>query len=290
MAKKIEQLKRTYESIPVPSKLEDLVEKGLQKPSFRKKRKVSLYIVFVAAAVLCLTISLNTSAAMAKALSEVPVLGQVVKVLTFTKYELTKDEYHVKIEVPKIEGSSAEIQALNQAYEEEGKVLYEQFQEEIEQMEAGNMALSSGYIIQTDNDQLLSFGRYIEVTVVSSSTVMTYTTIDKQAETVITLPSLFKNDEYIQMINVYIEQYLRERMLETNGDEIYWIGGTPYHDEGMGVFEGITATQNFYITPEGKLVLSFNDYEIAPGFMGVVTVEIPTSYLQQMLVSNKYIK
>ncbi|MER2115170.1 MAG: RsiV family protein, partial [Solibacillus isronensis] len=48
--------------------------------------------------------------------------------------------------------------------------------------------------------------------------------------------------------------------------------------------------QNFYITEDGKLVLSFDEYEIAPGFMGLVTVEIPTKLLQDMLVSNIYIK
>jgi len=79
-------------------------------------------------------------------------------------------------------------------------------------------------------------------------------------------------------------------MIETKGDEMYWIGGTEYHDETMGVFEGITPEQNFYITDAGKLVMSFNDFEIAPGFMGVVIVEIPTELLQDVLMSNQYIK
>jgi hypothetical protein len=289
MPNRMDELKKQYEALPIPESLTETIEQSLHTPQ-PKKKTFPLLIGVVAVAILVVTISLNTSATMARALSDVPVLGQMVKVLTFTKYELSKDEYHAEIEVPKIEGTSAEIQALNKAYEEEGKALYEQFQAEIEQMEAGNMAVNSGYIVQTDNEQLLSFGRYIEVTVVSSSTVMTYTTIDKQAETVITLPSLFKDHDYLEIMDGYIEEYLRNRMIDTNGDEMYWIGGTPYHDEAMGVFEGITADQNFYITAEGKLVLSFNDYEIAPGFMGVVTVEIPTTIIQQELVSNEYIK
>ena len=52
----------------------------------------------------------------------------------------------------------------------------------------------------------------------------------------------------------------------------------------------ISPEQNFYITEQGKLVISFDVYEVAPGFMGLVTFEIPTELLQDVLMSNKYIK
>ncbi|MEK4386205.1 RsiV family protein [Solibacillus sp. FSL W7-1464] len=289
MHKKIKQLNDQYKAIPIPKELEIVVAKNLQRPP-RKKRKMPIFLASAAAAALLFTAGLNTSPTLAKNLAEVPIIGSVVKVLTFTEYELEKDKYTADIKVPQISGSSSEIQALNKQYVEEGKELYEQFKTEIENMEAGNMAVNSGYIVQTDTDDLLSFGRYVEVTVVSSSTVMKYTTIDKRSETVITLPSLFKDDRYLEIINTYIEDDLRNRMIETKGDEMYWIGGTEYFDETMGVFEGITPEQNFYITDAGKLVMSFNDYEIAPGFMGVVTVEIPTELLQDVLMSNQYIK
>lgn len=227
---------------------------------------------------------------MAKNLADVPVIGQVVKVLTFTEYEMVKDEYTVDIQVPQISGSSADIEALNEKYAQEGKLLYEQFKTDIEEMEAGNMAVNSGYVIKTDTDEILSFGRYVEVIVASSSSVMQYTTIDKQAETAITLPSLFKDDRYVEIISRYLEDEMRRKMIETKGDEMYWVGGTEWHDESFGVFEGISPEQNFYITKAGKLVISFDEYEAAPAFMGLVTFEIPTELLQDVLVSNKYIK
>lgn len=288
MHEKIKQLKKEYEAIPIPKELKDIVEINLQRQP-KKKSKAFIFIASLAAATLLFTASVNTSATLAKNLAEVPIIGPIVKVLTFKEYEMVKDNYTAAITVPQISGSSNEIQALNEQYAAEGKALYEQFKAEIEDMEAGNMDVDSGYIIETDTDKLLSFGRYIQVTVVSSSTVMKYTTIDKQSETVITLPSLFKDNSYKEMINTYIEDYLRNRMMETKGDEMYWIGGTPYHDETMGVFEGITDEQNFYITETGKLVMSFNDFEIAPGFMGIVTVEIPSELIQNVLVSNQYI-
>lgn len=290
MSDKLKKLHEHYKDIPIPKELEIMVENNLQRPQKKKKRKLPIFLTSVAAAVILFTVGLNTNPAMAKSLADVPVIGPVVQVLTFTKYEMEEDEYTADIQVPQISGSSADIQALNEKYAEEGKALYEKFKGEIEEMEAGNMSVNSGYIIETDTDDLLSFGRYIEVTVVSSSTVMKYTTIDKKAEKVITLPSLFKDDSYKEIISRYIEDELRNRMIETEGSDMYWIGGTKYHDESFGVFEGISPDQNFYITEAGKLVFSFDVYEIAPGFMGLVTVEIPTELLQDVLVSNQYIK
>lgn len=289
MNDKLKKLHAQYKDVPIPKELESMVEKNLQPPH-KKKRKLPIFLSSVAAAVLLLTVGLNTNPTMAKNLADVPVIGPVVQVLTFTNYEMVEDKYEAEIQIPQISGSSADIEALNAKYAEEGKALYEKFQTDIEEMEAGNMSVNSGYIIETDTDEILSFGRYVEVIVVSSSTVMQYTTIDKKAETVITLPSLFKDDRYIEIISRYVEEELRNRMIEANGDEMYWIGGTEWHDESFGVFTSIKPDQNFYITETGKLVMSFNDYEIAPGFMGVVTVEIPTELLQDVLISNQYIK
>ena len=290
MDDKLKKLQAQYKDVPIPEELEIMIERNLQRRPHKKKRKLPTFLIAAGAAVILFTVGLNTSPTMAKTLSDVPVIGQVVQVLTFTKYEVLDGKYTADIQVPQISGSSADIEALNAKYAEEGKALYEQFKTDIEEMEAGNMSLNSGYIIETDTDEILSFGRYVEVTVVSSSTVMQYTTFDKKAETVITLPSLFKDDRYIEIISRYLEEEMRKKMIETNGDEMYWVGGTQWHDEAFGVFTSISPEQNFYITEQGKLVISFDVYEVAPGFMGLVTFEIPTELLQDVLMSNKYIK
>lgn len=41
---------------------------------------------------------------------------------------------------------------------------------------------------------------------------------------------------------------------------------------------------------EGKLVISFDKYEVALGYMGVLEFTIPTEILANILVSNEYIK
>ncbi len=60
-------------------------------------------------------------------------------------------------------------------------------------------------------------------------------------------------------------------------------------DYGLTSYLSSKADQNFYITQQGKLVIVFDEYEVAPGFMGIVEFEILTALLADVLVSNEYI-
>ena len=74
-----------------------------------------------------------------------------------------------------------------------------------------------------------------------------------------------------------------------NEDEnkFYWVEGI--ENESTELFEKISINQSFYISSNGKLIISFDKYEVAPGYMGVVEFEIPTEILENILVSSEYI-
>ena len=56
------------------------------------------------------------------------------------------------------------------------------------------------------------------------------------------------------------------------------------------LFEKIAPEQKFYINENYKLVIVFDKYEVAPGYMGVVEFEIPTNIISSLLVSDEYIR
>jgi hypothetical protein len=118
----------------------------------------------------------------------------------------------------------------------------------------------------------------------SSSTTFRYDTVDKQNQILITLPSLFKDDRYIGVISENIKTQMRQQMKE-NAKKAYWV------EEGdISPFVKIKANQSFYISSNNKLIISFDKYEVAPGYMGVIEFEIPTEELSEVLVSDEYIK
>jgi len=297
--KNLQQLKKNYMDIPIPVELDFIVKKSLEDNGVKitnsrdNFKGIKIAAASIAAAVTLFTVGVNSSPVFAASLSNVPVVGSIVKILTFREYTVNEDSYNADIKVPSIQGlENKDLEnSLNDKYLTENKKLYEEFMADMEDMKNngdGHIGVSSGYAVKIDNDKLLSIGRYVVNTVGSSSTTMKYDTIDKQSEILITLPSLFKNDSYVNIIS----ENIKKQMIEQNkADEnkFYWVEGIE-KDVDMDLFEKISKDQNFYINSEGKLVISFDKYEVAPGYMGVVEFVIPTEILSDSLVSNEYIK
>jgi len=299
MDEKLERLKREYMNVPIPTELDFVVKRALKESgvnSMSKKnniKRIRIAAASVAAVFLVLTVGANTSQAFAATLSKVPVLGSIVKVLTFREYTVNEDTYNSDIKVPAIQGLENKTleNSLNEKYLEEGKKLYEQFKTDMEELKkngGGHLGINSGYEVKTDTDRILSIGRYTVNTVGSSSTKMKYDTVDKKNEVQITLPSLFKNDSYVDIISKNIKKQMVEQN-KADSNKFYWVEGIEQKST-TELFDKISKDQNFYINPEGKLVISFDKYEVAPGYMGIVEFVIPTDVISDILVSNEYIK
>ena len=291
MMKKLDKLKKDYNDTEIPPELENVVNAAIQKAKASQKKRpvVKQWTIGAAAAAAIFVGSINVSPSFAQAMANVPGLGAIVNVLSVQQLTLDKETYQANLDIPAIEGlEDKELQAaLNDKYIEENKLLFEQFEKDVAELEksgGGHMGIDTGYEVLTDNDQLLAISRYQVDTVGSSSTTMKYDTIDKQNGLLITLPSLFKDEKYVEAISSYIASEM-ERQMSEDEDISYFL-----HDEFFDDFETILADQSFYITENNKLVISFDKYEVAPGYMGMVTFEIPTDVLQDHLVSDTYIK
>jgi len=82
---------------------------------------VAAVLIVVFAGVL--TVGINSSPAFASALEKVPIVGGIVKVLTFKEYTVNEDRFKADIKVPAIEGlENKELQnSLNEKYLAENK-------------------------------------------------------------------------------------------------------------------------------------------------------------------------
>ena len=298
MNNKLEESKKEYMNISIPDELEFVVKRSIKEGRKNNMKKDNKYRILkttaasVAAAALLITAGVNTSPALAENLSEIPIFGGIVKVLTFREYKIDKDKFDANIKVPKIEGlENNELQnSLNEKYIKENKELYEAFVSEMEELQSknsGNISISTDYEVKTDNDNILSIGRYIVSTAGSSDKKIKYDTIDKKNQILITLPSLFKNESYTEAISENIKEQMRAQMKEDE-NKVYWIDDFVMDSDSE--FKNISKEQSFYINHEGKLIISFDKYEIAPGYMGTQEFTIPTEVIKDILVSSEYIK
>ena len=287
------KFRNEYENIEIPDELEFLVRTTIKEQEKKMKRKNIINKSVIAAAVAGVVFvgSINLSSEISYALSEVPVLGSIVRVLTFKTFELKDNNFDAELKTPAIEGLDSNLEAmLNQKYLDENQKLYDDFMKEIDElkkadMDEAHMGIASGYEVKTDTDKLLVIGRYVVNTAGSSSTTIKYDTIDKQNKILITLPSLFKDEAYIDIISENIKAQMKEQMKDENN--VYWLEDEMMGDEN---FSKIDKNQSFYITKDNQLVIAFDKYEVAPGYMGNPAFIIPSELLKDALVSEEYIK
>ena len=287
------KFRNEYENIEIPDELEFLVRTTIKEQEKKMKRKNIINKSVIAAAVAGVVFvgSINLSSEISYALSEVPVLGSIVRVLTFKTFELKDNNFDAQLKTPAIEGLDSKLEAmLNEKYLDENQKLYDDFMKEIDElkkadMEEAHMGIASGYEVKTDTDKLLVIGRYVVNTAGSSSTTIKYDTIDKQNKILITLPSLFKDEAYIDIISENIKAQMKEQMKDENN--VYWLEDEMMGDEN---FSKIDKNQSFYITKDNQLVIAFDKYEVAPGYMGNPEFIIPSELLKDVLVSDEYIK
>ena len=287
------KFRNEYENIEIPDELEFLVRTTIKEQEKKMKRKNIINKSVIAAAVAGVVFvgSINLSSEISYALSEVPVLGSIVRVLTFKTFELKDNNFDAELKTPAIEGLDSKLEAmLNEKYLDENQKLYDDFMKEIDElkkadMDEANMGIASGYEVKTDTDKLLVIGRYVVNTAGSSSTTIKYDTIDKQNKILITLPSLFKDEAYIDIISENIKAQMKEQMKDENN--VYWLEDEMMEDEN---FSKIDKNQSFYITKNNQLVIAFDKYEVAPGYMGNPEFIIPSELLKDALVSEEYIK
>ncbi|SHO46653.1 RsiV family protein [Anaerocolumna xylanovorans] len=286
----ISDMKKDYENTPIPDELDFIVRKTLKKEKDKMKfHKLSKNIITgVAAAAALFVLTVNVSPAAANAMADVPVLTSLVKVVTFREYTYKDDHHEADVKVPQVTGlDNKDLENhLNEKYLEENTKLYKDFLKNIgtDNLDKANLALFTDYKVILDTDSLLVMASEKTEIAASGSESVHYDTIDKKNQMVLTLSSLFKDSSYIDVISKNIISQMKDQMAKDE-DKMYFIAdGT---EDG---FKTISADQNFYINKDGKLVISFNEYDVAPGVMGIVEFIIPTEVIKDILVSDYYVK
>ncbi|CAM3224781.1 RsiV family protein [Filibacter tadaridae] len=289
--KRLNKLKENHEKIEIPAELEDIVKQSIQqgKKAQKKHGYVKQWPIGTVAAAAVFIGSVNVSPNFAQAMANVPVLGSIVEVFTVQQWTNDKDNFQADVATPAIDGlADEELQAsLNEKYVAESETKYAAFEKEMAALKAeggGHFSLDSNYKVLVDTEQLFTLARYdVEIQASGYETVR-YDTIDKVNGLLLSLPALFKDDKYIDTINTYLLGEMERQMAEDSSKSFFLDKDIP-----EAAFQSINPEQDFYITEDHKLVLSFDEYEIAPGYMGVVTFEIPTEVIKDSLVSDTYV-
>ncbi|MGI5897477.1 MAG: GHKL domain-containing protein [Oscillospiraceae bacterium] len=173
------------------------------------------------------------------------------------------------------------IEDMNQQMEAYVQAVKEEFLWYFSQKYQGFVASDTGYNILRNDDSLLSICFYTTLNVGGSGEYSRCFTLDKTTGKVLTLSDLFTEDsDYIGVISADILRQMTEQAEAGEGD--YFIPGGIWSPEEC--FQAIAADQNFYIDENNKLVIIFDEYEVAPGSMGMPRFTVETAVLNDILL------
>ncbi len=254
----------------------------------KEKRTGGIRFAVAAAAVAAglFVILPNTSGTIAHAMEQIPIIGQLVKVVTFRDYEYESDRNMADIEVPEIkpeeqladstlqeniDRTTAEINAEIQSITDE---LIAEFEKNLdEEMGYQDVVVKSEVLATTPEYFTLKLICYQGAG--SGYQWNYFYTIDLNTGERLQLKDIFEEGaDYITPISENIKVQMQERM-DADESVYYWL-----NDEiEEWNFKAITDETSFYLNERGNVVIGFNEGDVAPMYMGTVEFEIPADVL-----------
>lgn len=218
------------------------------------------------------------------AANDVPILGDLVRIVTLGRFEVKEGNYEADVVTPKIEGLlDKKLESkLNAEFSENADAVIAAFEKDVKELteefgkENFHLGVSADYVVKTDNENVLAIDFYVTEIMASGAESHRFYNIDKKTGMLITLESLFlKNSDYVTPISDYIIGEMKERNEREEGH--YFIG-----EEDSEGFVKISEEQEFYINDAGNIVICFNEYEVAAGAEGCPEFEIPPYVIEKI--------
>ena len=278
----MEKWKKEYDRIAAPEKGKEKMEEAVMRAKETKnrgKKMRRIRSVGSAAAVFAILLILpNTSRTAAAAMQQIPVLGNFFQVVTIREYQVDEERYQADVKVPEVvpehmDGISEETaqqtkettDAINFDIRQATEELIEEFKSTMEEFEDGYGDIIVDSEVLTDDEKWFSLDLVLYQGAGSGYERHRHYTIDKTTGRRAELSDFFGED-YVETISEEVRAQMRKRMAEDE-NVTYWID---YEDVPEWNFESIAEDQDFYVNKDGKVVICFNEYEVAPGYMGCV--------------------
>lgn len=270
-------LKKEYDDIPVPPQAKARMLQGIKQAKKEKKRGTHLKIfkstgVTAAAAMAAITLLANLTPTTANAMEKLPVIGSIAKVVTFCTFEDQKEGYEAKVEIPQVTLDGRAETAVNKSIQAYADELIAQYEQQLaEDQGQGHYALDSSYRVVTDTDKYLSIRIDTTVAMASGAQYVKIFTINKATGSVLTLNDLLNhNSDLLNAVSNNIKEQMTAQMKADENVMYFLNSDVPDTD-----FTGLKGTESFYLNESGQLVITFDEYEVAPGYMGAVEFTIP---------------
>ena len=269
--------KSQYDRTEIPQELDAVVSGSIRegRSRRRKQEKVRSHLkrggCALAALTACLVLLLNLSPTVARAMSQIPLLGELCRVVTFREYHFSEEIKYVDVRILQIEnwGKSQLEQRVNLEIQkkihdciQESEAIAQDYYEAFvatggKPEDFHPIGIAVDYEVKTINQKYASFVIWKCESFVRAYEQWYYYNIDLQSGRILSLKDWFGND-YRQIVAKHVEEDL------ANWDEDQrWALWADIDVEDL-----ISENTDFYINPEGQEVVVFPRYSLACGAAG----------------------
>ena len=291
--KELLELKKEYEKPKMSQEQLEKLKLKMEEANMENKKgnKKVMGKVAVAAAVVVggFTLLPNTSANIAHAMEQIPVIGQLVDVVTFRNYENETEKSYANIEVPEVElqeevADSQKQETLEKTAEEINQEIQKITDELVSEYKT-YLENEVGYKeVVVNSEVLVTTEDYFSLKLLCYESAASgyqwnyYYTIDLETGERLQLKDIFVEDsDYITVISDDIKKQMAEQM-EADENVYYWLNDEM---EEMN-FKSIAEDTAFYVNKAGNVVIGFNEGDVAPMYMGAVEFEIMSEVVKDI--------
>lgn len=274
--------KTDYFNIEIPDELDAIVNGAiLEGKRQRVNSGASSFFKKTAVTVAALAISfitlLNVSPTFAHAAYQIPVLGDLCRIITFREYHFEDETQYIDAKIPKLENTgksdleervNLEIQKkINDCIEENEAVARDYYSAFVET--GGNpedfmpVGITVDYDIKCINNEYVSFVIYQYETAFNAYNHEIYYNLDLESGKNLTLRDWLGND-YREIAAESIENTIAKWSDEQKA--MLW--------DDLTISDLISEQTNFYINEDGNAVVVFAPYEAAVGATGALEFTI----------------
>lgn len=287
----LSKLKKEYESVSMCEEAIHVMRQRMEQGKKEKKiMKMKTWMKGVAvAAAVALVILPNTSSSVAYAMKNIPLLGNVVNVVTFRDYHYDQNKKTADVSVSKIDINT---EGLEEESVDNAKKSSEEINREIEQItnqwveEFKETMSSDGYEqIMVKTEPINTTDKYFTLKLICYQDAGSgfeqdfFYTINLDTGKRMKLSDLFiEGSDYRTIISDDIKKQMRKQMDEDENVS-YWLDDKEVEEWN---FEEIPEDVSFYVNENNELVICFNEGDVAPMYMGTVEFVISNEVLGEI--------
>lgn len=291
-----ENMKQEYLNMNIPEEGLERMRQSIDRAKMEKRRLQRRRSVRGAglgmAAALVIAVALpNFNGNIAYAMSRIPVLGSFFKVVTFRDYTYEDENKSAEVKIPQVtvegvDGQEASqelkdsVDKINVDLDKITRDLIDQFKASVEESGETHTGLYVDHEVVTDSDRWFTLRLIVVESQASGYEYYKYYTVDKQTGKVVNLEDLFEEgSNYLDVLTQDIRSQMAARM-QADEDQYYYLDDKMDPDVN---FTQLKPDANFYFNGEGRLTIMFDEYDVAPGYMGPQEFVVDSDAVQAIL-------